>query len=411
MAISRKRRDDSRRGDFADRLVRFARHFVDDAGRARKHPFTVDSRQRHAARFERCYDRCGRGFDGQRDVMVRAEARGMVADDDVMAWRYFAEGERGLLANERAAEVDYHVGPEFVRKGFVLEGELPRRAVRREPDAGGEICEERHAERIRERGHRLAIRRAGHASGDEERARRIRDDLPERRDALRARLARRKREAAPRLAGGSPRFERRGPRMGEIGRFGFERLAEGQVQMHRASGGAEAFADGVIDRREHRGERRRGAGFGQLEAPARVAAENILLADGLVRAGFKQLEGAVSREHEHRHRVRRGFDDGGEVVGHGGAGGADKHGGHSGRPRVAERVEGRRALVGEHAESRLRVRGHGERQRRRARAGGDTEKSGTLPDQFLHDDRAPERGGLLVVHVVCCVMARMSPIF
>ena len=343
--------------------------------------------------------------------MVGAEARGMVADDDVVLRRMLAQGERGLLADERATEVDRHVGLESLDEGFVLEGELPRLTVRREPDAGGEIGEERHAKRFRERRHSLAIRRARHVSGDEKRALRIRDDLPERCDALRAWLARRKREAAPWLAGVSPRFERRGPRMGVVGRFGFERFAEGQVQMHRPSGRAEAFADSLIHRREQRGERRRYAGFGQLEAPAGVAAENILLADGLVRAGFEQLEGAVSREHEHRHRVRRGFDDGWEVVGHGGAGGADEHGGHSGRPRVTERVEGRRALVGEHAESRFRVRGHGEGQRRRARAGGDTEKSGALPDQFLHDDRAPERACLLVVHVVCRVMARMSPIF
>ena len=186
--------------------------------------------------------------------------------------------------------------------------------------------------------------------------------------------------------------------MGKVGRFGFERFAERQVQMHRACGGAEAFADGLIDRREQRSERCRHAWFGKFEVPARVAAENILLADGLVRAGFEQLEGAVSREHEHRLRVRRGFDDGGEVVGHGGAGGADEHGGQSGCLCVAERVKCRRTLVREHPESRLRVRGHGEGQRRRARAGGDTEKSGALPDQFFDDDRAPERGDLLVVH-------------
>jgi len=54
----------------------------------------------------------------------------MLTDNHVMQGRLFPQCHGGLLADDMATEMDYYIGLKALDEGFILEGELPGRAVR-----------------------------------------------------------------------------------------------------------------------------------------------------------------------------------------------------------------------------------------------------------------------------------------
>ena len=153
---------------------------------------------------------------------------------------------------------------------------------------------------------------------------------------------------------------------------GGERVAEGQIEVHRA-GQRALRALPSIDQQlapvTEQGEV--GAGHGGLGGPDGIAAEDAVLGDGLAGVAFAQLRRTVGREHDQRRGRHARLDHRRQVVGDGGAGGAEQGGGTAGRLGDAEGDEAGRTLI--ERDRYVQVGGfrEGVGHRSRARAGRD----------------------------------------
>ncbi|MEY3852821.1 MAG: hypothetical protein RI910_1801 [Verrucomicrobiota bacterium] len=114
-----------------------------------------------------------------------------------------------------------------------------------------------------------------------------------------------------------------------------------------------------------------GAGHGGLGGPDGVAGEDAVLGDGLAGMAFTQFRRAVGGQDEQGRGCEAGFDDGGQVIGGGGAGGAEQGGGLAGGLGEAEGDEAGRAFVERDRHVQAGAFGEGMGERRRARAGRD----------------------------------------
>ena len=118
---------------------------------------------------------------------------------------------------------------------------------------------------------------------------------------------------------------------------GGERIAEGQIEVHRAGQRALRPLPGVDQQLAPVTEQAElGGGHGGLGGPDRVAAEDAVLGDGLAGMAFAQLRRTVGREHEQRRGRHARLDHRRQVVGDGGARGAEQGGGTLGRLGDAE---------------------------------------------------------------------------
>jgi hypothetical protein len=139
-------------------------------------------------------------------------------------------------------------------------------------------------------------------------------------------VERHRRGVGPRLAVGPAGRETDGTRA-RIFQAGHQRLAQRDVELHRAGvGGARPGRGG-----EHpaggraplriEGIKSVGGPFGQAQADGRahLGAEVAQLFEGLVGAGAQQFVGPVGAQHDQRHAGVVGLHDGGAHVGHRGA--------------------------------------------------------------------------------------------
>ena len=107
-----------------------------------------------------------------------------------------------------------------------------------------------------------------------------------------------------------------------------ERVAEGQIEVHRTSQRALRALPGVDQELAPMAEEGEvGAGYGGLGGPDGVAAEDSVLGNGLARVAFAQFGRTVGGQDEQGRGCEAGLDDGGQVVGSRGAGGAEQGGG------------------------------------------------------------------------------------
>ena len=166
---------------------------------------------------------------------------------------------------------------------------------------------------------------------------------------------------------------------------GRERLAQAEVQVHRAvRGGVERPAGqrAVVDR-----GLAPGVVVSDLHEPPDRAAVDLHLVDRLPGADLAQLGRAVGGEHDQRHARLAGLGHGGQQVGRGGAGGAgDRHRAVGGLGH-AEGEEAGGALV-DHRRG-LGQLGQGEGEGRVARAGRGDRVAQPAAHQLV--DEGPER--------------------
>ena len=203
------------------------------------------------------------------------------------------------------------------------------------------------------------------------------------------------RERGPRLPAGTP-VERLRPLLAAAG---YQRLAEGQVEVHRARQAADRarrVRPGLTGQRAPVTDRARpGLGQAALAEPAHRGAVQLDLVDGLVGADPPQLRGPVGGEHDERHAGLVGFDHRGMEVGRCRARGAQhRHRAAAGLGQ-AERGERGGALVDPDMQPRpLLARGLVERhrQRRAARPGRQHYLAQPTSDQLVAEGGA-ERGG------------------
>ena len=292
-----------------------------------------------------------------------------------------------------------------------------RRPAARDPGACPRPSPDRAAARRSARSPpaRGARPRSARPAAARPRARRTRP--PSRPAAGRARLARRRRSgvaaraAPPRgpRAAGRRRPARQRPRHPRppavapgddldvrhaVGTVRDQRLAQREVQVHRAGT--------PVDRRVERaaGELAQPADAGRagrvvvdLEVPLGGAAVELDLVDRLPGADVAQLGRAIGGQDEQRHARLVRLDDGGRVVGGGGAGGAGEGGRDAGRLGEAEREERGAALVDVGGGAQAAVTGEREHERRRARAGRGDRVAHAAADELV-DERAQAEVGV-----------------
>ena len=165
-----------------------------------------------------------------------------------------------------------------------------------------------------------------------------------------------------------------------------ERLAERQVEVHRASrcrGDAPAA------------ERPPAAGGGRIGntrvvEPAHRAAVQVGLVDRLRCADVAQLRWTVGGDDEHRDVGQPAFDDGRMEVGRGRAARAQQHGGAAVEPEAEGDERRRPARRGRRAARSSVALGEGQRHRRAARSGGDDGVADAVADPLV-DERGAER--------------------
>ena len=166
-------------------------------------------------------------------------------------------------------------------------------------------------------------------------------------------------------------------RHGPVGVAGHQRLAQRQVQVHRAGHAARRAAGqgpGPAGQRAPvPGQARPGLGHADLAEPAHRVPVQLELVDGLVGAGAAQLGRPVGGQHQQRHAGLVGLDDRGVEVRRGRARGAQHRGGPAAGLGQAQGQERRRPLVDPNVQPQLAALARVEqrqRQRRAARAGG-----------------------------------------
>jgi hypothetical protein len=183
-----------------------------------------------------------------------------------------------------------------------------------------------------------------------------------------------------------------------------QRLAERDVEVHRAGhGGGAGIAVGV-GRAEGGGDRAQGDGSDALgvdrpgqrglevTAPTHGDAEQAGLLRGLVGADAPQLDGPVGGEHDHRDAAVVGLEHRGVQVGHGRAGGGHDDGGHARLDGEAECEEACGALVDAHPEAEATgplELGGGEGQRLGAGTGAEHDLADPGVDERREDGDGP----------------------
>ena len=165
--------------------------------------------------------------------------------------------------------------------------------------------------------------------------------------------------ARPSIASGSVATTSPGTRLGT------ERVAPGEVQVHRPAPGL-GLGDSPARGRAHVQESRIvGLVGSDLAEPARRVAVQADLVDRLPGADPTQLRRAVGAEDDQRNSGFVGLDDGGMQVGRGRSARAGDHRGRAGAERGAERGEAGAALVEDHdrVDAGLAVEREGDRSR------------------------------------------------
>ena len=151
-------------------------------------------------------------------------------------------------------------------------------------------------------------------------------------------------------------------------RHRLERLPKRRVEVDRTGPRPERPRHRERGRHPHPGQRRQvGARRPQVVEQPHVPREEVGLHGGLGRLPVVQLGRAVGRHHDERDPCLVRLEHRRQVVGAGGPGGADQHGGPTRRPGLAEGEEPRHPLVHQHGHAQLRPAGQGQHQRRAAR--------------------------------------------
>ena len=194
--------------------------------------------------------------------------------------------------------------------------------------------------------------------------------------------------------------QRVGRRDGALDRDRRQRLAPGQVEVDRP--GPRLAARRGQRPAGHRAVVQQAVVVGLVGAdfaePAHRRAVELDLVDRLPGADPAQLGRPVGGQDDQRHARLVRLADRRVVVGRGRAGGAEQRHRRPRRLRGAEREEGRRALVDDHAHLDLRLAPERDRERGRARAGGDHRVPQAAPRQLLDEGRGERGVGVGRVH-------------